>query len=70
VAAALHALGSVTLRSVEVLAYPPAPRNDQAHDHAYIRGVRGFGPRLATADERNPACPSSPRPRNQGNNLS
>jgi hypothetical protein len=28
VAAALRALSSVTLRSVEVVAYPPAPRDD------------------------------------------
>jgi hypothetical protein len=41
VAAALRALSSVTLRSVEVVAYPPAPRNDQEHGHAYIPGVRG-----------------------------
>jgi hypothetical protein len=41
VAAALRALSSVTLRSVEVIAYPLTPRDYQAHVHAYIPGVRG-----------------------------
>jgi hypothetical protein len=69
VAAALRALSSVTLRSVEVVAYPPAPRNDHEHGHAYIPGVRGLRPQASNGWREKSGQPTESAPKDSWKQL-
>jgi hypothetical protein len=66
VAAALRALSSVTLRSVEVIAYPLTPRDYQAHVHAYIPGVRGVRSQASNGWREKSGQPTESAPKDSG----